>query len=280
MKHEGANGCIESKLASLKRAISNLLPVSIAISGGVDSMTLASFAHRISPAGDVHMIHAVSPAVPPQATERVRAFANAHDWKLQVITAGEFSDPRYRANPVNRCFFCKTNLYAALAGLTSGTILSGTNFDDLGDYRPGLGAARNYSVHHPYVEAKMTKDDVRRLATKLGLTDIAELPASPCLSSRIETGIEIDPDELRLVNDVEQYLQAHLSPHTVRCRIRRIGCVIELDRATRSRLNLERRASLLDELKREFPQLGDKAITFAGYEQGSAFVGRQSIVNR
>ncbi len=276
MKREKPCSDFSNKIANLKSTISDLLSVTIAVSGGVDSMTLASFAHQASQTGDVQMIHAVSPAVPPQATERVRSIAREQSWQLHVISAGEFSDPRYRANPVNRCFFCKTNLYAALTGMTSGTVLSGTNFDDLGDYRPGLEAARNYNVHHPYVEAGMTKADVRHLAAQLGMPVIAELPASPCLSSRIETGLEIDPDELRLVNNVEQFIQADLSPHTVRCRIRPSGYVIELDSATRLRLSAGQRMSLIEDLTRRFPQLKEQPLTFAGYEQGSAFVANPS----
>ncbi|MEM7747930.1 MAG: adenine nucleotide alpha hydrolase [Pseudomonadota bacterium] len=268
------------RTATLRAVISDIMPVTVAVSGGVDSMTLASFAHRLDASGQVSMIHAVSPAVPPQATDRVRNAAQEQGWQLDIIDAGEFSDPRYRANPVNRCFFCKTNLYAALADRTNGTILSGTNHDDLGDYRPGLDAAREYNVRHPYVEAKMTKDNVRSLAADLGLSDISELPASPCLSSRIETGLAIDPDELRLINQVEQYLQAHLSPHTVRCRVRKTGFVIELDRATRSRLTTDHRTTLLSKLKQEFPKLGVQPLTFAGYEQGSAFVGARPSVNK
>ncbi len=266
--------------ATLRAVILDMLPVTVAVSGGVDSMTLASFSHRTSSVGQVSMIHAVSPAVPPQATERVRKIANDQGWQLEIIDAGEFSDPRYRANPVNRCFFCKTNLYAALAERTTGTILSGTNHDDLGDYRPGLEAARDHNVRHPYVEAEITKADVRRLAAELGLSDIAELPASPCLSSRIETGLEINPDELRLVNQVEQFLQKNLSPHTVRCRVRAAGFVIELDRATRSRLTTDHRTTLLSQLKQTFPELNVQPLTFAGYEQGSAFVGVRPAVNK
>ena len=264
----------------LQIVIQDLLPVTVAVSGGVDSMTLAAFAHRQAGPNQVSMIHAVSPAVPTQATERVRRVATEQAWTLEVIDAGEFSDPRYRANPVNRCFFCKTNLYAALTDRTRGTILSGTNHDDLGDYRPGLDAARDYNVFHPYVEAEMTKADVRNLAADLGLSDIAELPASPCLSSRIETGLEINPDELLLVNQVEQYLQSHLSPHTVRFRVRKAGFVIELDRATRTKLTSDHRTTLLSELKAEFPKLGTQPLTFAGYEQGSTFVGERPTINK
>ena len=112
----------------------------IAVSGGVDSMTLSSFAQRTLEAR-VTMVHAVSPAVPAAATARVKSQAQAENWRLELVDAGEFGDARYRANPIDRCFFCKTNLYRTLAAISSGVVLSGTNCDDLGDYRPGLRAA-------------------------------------------------------------------------------------------------------------------------------------------
>jgi len=163
------------------------------------------------------MVHAVSPAVPAAATARVRAHAERHGWALALIDAGEFADTRYRANPVDRCYFCKSNLYGRIASGFARVILSGTNTDDLGDYRPGLKAAREHGVRHPFVEAGMAKSDIRVLARALGLDDVAELPAAPCLASRIETGIGIDADDLALADEVERLLRAEFgsssSPH-------------------------------------------------------------------
>ena len=88
--------------------------IAVAVSGGIDSLTLATASHRILP-GRVTMHHATSPAVPAEATERTRALAQVEGWQLDVFDAGEFADPAYRANPVNRCFFCKTNLYGAVS---------------------------------------------------------------------------------------------------------------------------------------------------------------------
>jgi uncharacterized protein len=102
-----------------------------------------------------------------------------------VFDAGEFADPRYRANPANRCFFCKTNLYGHIVAQPGGTVLSGTNTDDLADWRPGLTAAAQHGVRHPFVEAGIDKPAIRRIAARIGLGDIADLPAAPCLSSRI-----------------------------------------------------------------------------------------------
>ena len=188
---------VAETLERLNAVIDGLEDVAVAISGGVDSLTLGVAVHRRNP-GRAEMFHAVSPAVPEAATERVRAMSAAEGWRLRIVEANEFDDADYLANPVDRCFYCKRDLYGAIRELTSSTILSGTNLDDLADYRPGLDAAGKSDVRHPFVEVAITKDDVRALASHLGLGDVADLPAAPCLSSRVETGLVIRADWLRV----------------------------------------------------------------------------------
>ena len=127
------------KLDSLQQFFADRPAMAIAVSGGVDSMTLAVVAHRAK--AGTQVFHAVSPAVPVEATERVKTHAEKEGWHLNIIDAGEIHDPEYVANPANRCYFCKTNLYDTVTGETTLTVASGTNLDDLGDYRPGLIAA-------------------------------------------------------------------------------------------------------------------------------------------
>jgi uncharacterized protein len=214
--------------ARLDAVIGGFESLAIAVSGGVDSMTLAAFSHRRHP-NAITMIHAVSPAVPVEGTHRVRQLADQEGWRLIVTGTGEFADPRYRDNPSNRCYFCKTNLYDRIRSLTPHRIASGANLDDLGDYRPGLLAAAERDVVHPYIEARMDKAAVRAMARGLGLADIAELPAQPCLASRVETGIAIDAGDLAFVERVERRLAGE-APRgaTLRCRITRAGVVIEV----------------------------------------------------
>lgn len=263
--------------ARLKDVIRDCAGAAIAVSGGVDSMTLASFAQRLLGADRVRIVHALSPAVPGEATDRVRTQAVAEGWRLDILDAGEFADERYRANPVNRCYFCKSNLYAALGGLAEGVVLSGTNTDDLSDYRPGLEAADENGVRHPYVEAGFAKAHVRALARRLGLPELAQLPSSPCLSSRVETGIRIEPETLRAIDHVESWLRNVLASGTVRCRVRRMGVVIELDAATLDGLAAGDRAAVISETRRQLEGLGDVSVQLAPYEQGSAFLGAKRI---
>lgn len=253
-------------------------PAAVAVSGGVDSMTLAVLAHRVNP--QIEMFHAVSPAVPVQATERVRKYAKAEGWHLSVIDAGEIEDPEYLANPANRCYFCKTNLYATIVENTESLVMSGTNLDDLGDYRPGLSAAKEHQVCHPYVDCEISKQTLRDIARELGLLDLHDLPAAPCLSSRIETGIRIDPHVLPVINDVEQTLWQSLKVlipiKGVRCRVRAGGIVIELE--TTETINEQAEFyKLAEELTAEkFEAAGFKElagfVSVEPYRRGSAFL--------
>ena len=272
------SGPVNHRYRSLERLTSilrGLDPAAVAVSGGVDSLTLARVAHDVL-GNNVTMYHAISPAVPEEATERVRALAQQYGWRLEVINAGEFDSADYMRNPVNRCFFCKTSLYGAIQAIAKQThaqILSGTNIDDLGEYRPGLEAAKQHDVRHPFVEAEISKADVRALARQLGMDDVAELPAAPCLSSRVETGIAIDADTLSAIHATEKLVSAELKPKTVRCRVRANGVVIELDNATLALLDEKTREELTSKIGNVFPQQDvATSISFAPYRVGSAFL--------
>lgn len=241
--------------------------LAIAVSGGIDSMTLGFIAHRFL-AKPPMMVHAVSPAVPAEATLRIRDYAAREGWRLSLVDAGEFADPDYRANPVNRCYFCKSNLYDRIGGLSSGTIASGTNLDDLGDFRPGLKAAQERRVVHPFVEARIGKTGIRQLARLHRLADIAELPAQPCLASRVETGIHIDANDLAFIDATERHVREHVAVQAnVRCRLTQQGVILEVGGQGDIDLRYvaERAAAFCKKAGRELAGIRP-------YRQGSAFL--------
>lgn len=251
--------------------------MAVAVSGGVDSMTLAVIAHRVRP--ETQVFHAISPAVPEQATRRVKEHAKKEGWSLNLIDAGEMLDPEYLANPANRCYFCKTNLYDTVCENTELMVASGTNMDDLGDYRPGLVAAEEHQVCHPYVDAGIDKQTLRQIAGELGLDDLKDLPAAPCLSSRVTTGIAIDAEMLPVIDQTEEILWEKLSLEValkgVRCRIREGEVAIQLE--TMSAPNYEKLAAQHAGLVRQlFVDAGfsDQValVSFEPYEKGSAFL--------
>lgn len=236
--------------------------LTVAVSGGVDSLTLATFAGRLSP---ITVAHAVSPAVPAEATERVQELAKAEGWRLIVLNAREFDDPAYLKNPVNRCYFCKTNLYARIREEVSGIVAAGTNTDDLGEFRPGLTAAAEHDVIHPYVMAGISKTELRALAARLGLGSVAQLPAQPCLASRVETGIAIQSKDLAFVHEIEALIRHKAPAQDVRCRITHNGVRLE----TSGEIPLP----LLSKIQL---RCHEERRPFAGvspYRRGSAFIG-------
>jgi len=262
-----APGALDPALAALVEALDRHPRLAIAVSGGVDSMTLAHVAHRHSRT-QATMMHAAGPAVPAAARLRVEDHAAHHGWRLVVLDAGELADARYRANPVDRCYFCKTNLYDRIRERTADPIASGTNADDLSDYRPGLKAAAEHGVVHPYVEAGLDKAAVYAIAASLGLTDLERLPAQPCLASRVETGIAIDAADLAFVDAIESRLAAQLPQGAViRCRVTHAGVAVELGDAS------PQARAVADTIGRNACADTDRAfVGVRGYARGAAFL--------
>ena len=200
---------LEVKAAALDARLASLGSVLVAYSGGVDSAFLAITAARVL-GRSVLCVTADSPSYPDRhreiALDTARAFALQHE----IIRTAEIERREYRANPANRCYYCKHELYTHLAGIARArglaAVVDGSNADDRGDYRPGRQAAREFGVLSPLDEAGLTKTEIRALAKRAGLATWDE-PASACLSSRIPYHSEVTTEKLRTIEAAERVLR-------------------------------------------------------------------------
>jgi pyridinium-3,5-biscarboxylic acid mononucleotide sulfurtransferase len=205
------NGLIAGveKEAALCRTLASLESVIVAYSGGVDSAYLACMAHRTL--GDRAVaVTADSPSYPERHRQLAIRIAREFGLRHEIIHTRELDRPEYRANPANRCYYCKHELYTHLSRLASArgaVVVDGNNADDRGDYRPGRQAAREFGVRSPLDEVDLTKDEIRELSRRAGLPTWDE-PASACLSSRIPYHTEVTDEKLRTIERAEQALRA------------------------------------------------------------------------
>ncbi len=200
---------LDRKFADLKKLVSGYGSLIVAYSGGVDSTFLAAVAHEVLGFNTLS-VTSRSPSVAPEELEAAIALARTRGWRHLVVDTNEIEDPRYLANDGRRCFFCKTELYthlgqvAAAEGVTK--VANGANTDDLGDYRPGMEAAKNFEVISPLVEVGMSKQDIRDVSRCLDLPTW-DKPAQPCLSSRIPYGTVVSVGALAMIGKSEKGLR-------------------------------------------------------------------------
>lgn len=243
--------------------------VIVAFSGGVDSAYLAWAATRILGSA-AHCITADSPSYPDHHRQLALRLARDFGLRHEFVRTGEMERPEYRANPVDRCYYCKHELYTVLSGVAAergvAVIVDGSNADDRSDYRPGRKAAREFGVRSPLDEADLTKADIRELSRQAGLPTWDE-PASACLSSRIPYHSEVTPEKLQTIERAEEAL--HALGFRV-CRVRHHDTVarLEIGREEMARaLEPELRERIVTELR----ALGYQHVTIdlQGYRMGS-----------
>ena len=205
----GVDDATDAKERRLLELLGAMPSAVVAFSGGVDSSYLAFAAARAL--GERALaVTALSPSVPEVQRAMARRVAATVRIRHLEIDTREVDDPAYRKNALDRCYFCKSELYGRLSELALlhgwKNILSGTNSDDLGDFRPGLNAAAEQQVRHPLVEAALGKSEIRRLSRRAGLPTW-DVPASPCLASRIPFGQEVTVEKLSQVETAEEALR-------------------------------------------------------------------------
>jgi uncharacterized protein len=261
---------LKEKERKLKELLKGMAPVVIAFSGGVDSSYLTYIAHEVL--GEQALaVMAESPSVPShqyQIADRVIkqigvAFKRIHSHELDIDA--------YRANPANRCYYCKDELFSRLERVAeeyaSTTILDGLNADDLVDFRPGRKAGEKHRVRSPLMEAGLTKEEIRELSRRASLPT-ADLPASACLASRFPYGVSITEEKLRTVDEGEEYLRE------MGFRVYRVRHHDHLVRLEFGRKDLEKALTpeIARRLAEKFKRLGYKYVTLdlEGYRSGSA----------
>jgi uncharacterized protein len=207
------------KLDQLRDLLRSYGSCLVAYSGGVDSVFLARVALEVLGGKSLAVI-ADSPSLPRRELEEALAIAVRFEIPVKVVRTQEFNNPQYLANPDNRCYFCKHELFTELEPLArSGgfaVIAYGENASDIGDHRPGAKAAGEFSVRAPLKEAGLTKAEIRELSAQMGLPT-ADKPQMACLSSRIPYGEAVSPEKLRMIEQAE-YVLRDLGFHDVRVR--------------------------------------------------------------
>ena len=263
-----ADAALQAKDQALRDRLVSFGSVVVAYSGGVDSAYLAYVADRAL--GDRALaVTADSPSYP----ERHRSLARliAHDFGLrhEIIHTNELERPEYRANPANRCYYCKHELYTHLSRIAAhrdAIIVDGNNADDRGDYRPGRQAAREFGVRSPLDEVNLRKVEIRELSRRAGLPTWDE-PASACLSSRIPYHAEVTDEKLRTIERAEQAIRA------LGFRVFRVRHHDELARVEIAREEMPRAldADVAAAIVRELKAAGYKyvCLDLQGYRTGS-----------
>ena len=260
---------LDGKYKKLQNILREMGGVVIGFSGGVDSTLLLKVAADVLHEKALGLV-ATSNSFPERELEEAKRLGEQIGARIRIVQTEEDSNPQYLDNPVNRCFFCREELFGKMSdiakeeGLTF--LADGANVDDTGDYRPGEAAREKYSVRSPLREAGLHKNEIRTLSRRLGLPTY-DKPALACLATRIPYGSKITPEKLRMIDLAENYL-TDLGFNTVRVRHYDTTARIELDTHEFSKMMDE---TIRKKIVRKLKEIGYIYVTLdlEGFRSGS-----------
>jgi pyridinium-3,5-biscarboxylic acid mononucleotide sulfurtransferase len=262
-----------NKLEKLRELLRSYGSCLVAYSGGVDSVFLAHVSHQVLGRKSLAAI-ADSPSLPRSELEEALELAEQFHFPVRVVRTKEFDNPSYLANPANRCYFCKHELFSELTPLAQSegfaVIAYGENASDIGDFRPGASAASEFQVRAPLKEVGLTKIEIRELSGQLGLPT-ADKPQMACLSSRIPYGEPVSEEKLRMIEKAESVLRDR-GFHDIRVRHHELktGHLARIELGSQE-INQLFQNGLFLEVAGEIKQAGYQHVTIdlEGYRRGS-----------